>query len=261
MKGMEVTIVPCLADNYAYLVHTEHGVWAIDPSESAAVLAALTEQRRPLLGILCTHHHPDHVGGVSALVAQFPGTPVYAFRSDEGRIPKQTMFLDDAQELVLDGIRVQCMHVPGHTSGAIAYVFLPQAVHAAPAVFTGDTLFVGGCGRLFEGSAAQLWQSLERLRRLPGDTEIYCGHEYARSNFAFALSLHLEGDHIAERNRALDAAPLARSVPGVLSVERRDNPFLRADDPALCASLGLPQGTAPVEVFAALRKRKDSFRG
>lgn len=229
MPPTAVTPVPCLADNYAWLLD-DLGV-VVDPSEAGPVLAAL--QGRPLRGIWLTHHHWDHVGGVPELVARFPGIPVVGGHVDRDRIEGLT-------DTVGEGDTVgpaRILAVPGHTLGAVAWVL-------DDVVFTGDTLFQAGCGRLFEGTPAMMVESLAKLRALPGDRRLCCGHDYAEKNLRYARTV----DPGLTR---LPAPP-----PGSLAEERATNPFLRWDDPALAARLGTAPG---VETFAALRAGRDRF--
>jgi hydroxyacylglutathione hydrolase len=257
--GLSVEIVPCLQDNYAYLVTTGAGIYVVDPSEFAPVHRALAG--RELAGILCTHHHFDHVGGVAELRDAFPAVHIVGFEGDRARIPNVTDALVDEDTLRLgESIWLRALHVPGHTSGALTYVLTVEG--EAPVAFTGDTLFLAGCGRMFEGTPEQMWTSMQRLRALPDDTRIYCGHEYTAANLRFALSLEPTRTDLTERLAKVQDARARGvfSVPGMLAEERRDNPFLRADDVALRTTLGLGVELAAHDVFAAIRKQKDSFR-
>jgi len=237
--------IPCLRDNYAYLVTcpVTFATAIVDPSESAPVLAAVAKLSKPPAEIWCTHHHPDHVGGNEELVRELGLTRVVGHVSDKGRIPCQTVFLEDGDAFTLGSLRVRVLHVPGHTSGAIAYVVEGDG---APAVFTGDTMFLGGCGRLFEGTPAQMFESFRRIGELPAETRIYCGHEYTESNLKFAAHVEPDNEAIAEARAA--TARLREqgrpTIPGTLADERRINPFLRA---------------ANVEELAERRRQKDVF--
>lgn len=256
---MEVHLVPCLKDNYAYLVHAPGRAEAlvVDASEEAPVAAALQRLGLTPVGILATHHHHDHVGGNEGLLARYPALRVFGYRSDRGRIPGQTDFLDDEQEVELAGIGFKALHIPGHTLGAVAYV-------AEGAAFTGDTLFAAGCGRLFEGTAAQMYESLnEKLGALPDATKIYCGHEYTLSNLKFAQTLE---PHNAAILQKLSWAKAARdrgepTLPSTLGEERLTNPFLRVSEADVVASVNarLADDKSPRAVLAAVRAMKDAF--
>lgn len=256
MQPLVVEPVPCLQDNYAYLVHEPaDGVTAVvDPSEAAPVSAALDARGWKLDYILNTHHHWDHVGGNLAL-KEATGARVVGPRVDAARIPAIDVDVGDGEPFPLGRVKLVGLHVPGHTRGAMSY-WAPDAA----AVFTGDTLFLMGCGRLFEGTPEQMWRSLDKLRKLPPSTRVFCGHEYTESNARFALAVdpgNLALRERAERTRAARAQRLA-TVPATMAEELATNPFLRADDVLLRRELGL-DGREPVEVFAELRRRKDIF--
>lgn len=253
--GIRILPIPCLSDNYAYLVAEEGRGEAIvvDASEAAPVLSALERERLRLAGVLSTHHHHDHVGGNEELAARFPGLPIYAHESDRGRVPGQTEAVREGVAFSIAGLSFSPLHVPGHTLGAVAYC-------VDGAVFTGDTLFLAGCGRLFEGTPEMMHASLtKKLAVLPPETRLYCGHEYTVSNLRFAA--HVEPDNAAVAAR-LEAARAARergepTVPGTIADELATNPFLRCGTGAVRARF---PGATEVEVFAAVRKAKDGFR-
>ena len=252
---MRVIPVPCLSDNYAYLVTADGSdeAFVVDPSESAPVIAAIEQHRLRLVAIVNTHHHHDHVGGNEELRAKYGELPVYAHASDRGRVPAQTVSVEEGKPFHAAGLELRALHVPGHTLGAVAYV-------VEDAVFTGDTLFVAGCGRLFEGTPAQMYESLSgKLGRLPPATRVYCGHEYTVSNLRFAV--HAEPDNRAAAEK-LTAAQAVRergepTVPSTIGEELATNPFMRCDEPGLAARF--PGGNA-AEVLGAVRKAKDGFR-
>ncbi len=249
---MDVRAVRCWRDNHAWIVEGPNGAVVVDPTDGAAVRAALGGVR--LRAIWCTHHHPDHVAGVEALVGGDPTIPVVASVYDAGRlrVPLQTEAVDEGDALNDGGAGLppaRAMLVPGHTLGAVAFVF---ATH----VFTGDTLFGAGCGRLFEGTAAQLRDSLARLRALPADTVVCCGHDYTSANLDFSR-------RVAPGDAAI-AARQAGATTSTIAEERASNLFLRWDDPSLeglWARLAAEEGAAPPrdpdDRFAALRRAKD----
>lgn len=264
-----VTPVPAFSDNYLWLI--EHGGRAavVDPGDGTAVLAALRARGLELAAILVTHHHPDHIGGIATLLAEYP-VPVYGPRAEADRIRALTVLLDDGDRVELPalGLGLDVLAVPGHTLGHIAYYAALEARGAAPAqrlLFCGDTLFVAGCGRLFEGTPAQMHASLSRLAALPPDTAVFCAHEYTLGNLDFATAVEPGNAALAaevERVRALRAAGTP-SVPSTIEREKQLNPFLRTTEPALVAAASQHHGAAvsnAVDVFAELRRWKDSHR-
>lgn len=261
---MRVLPVPCLSDNYAYLVVCDATRTAalVDPSNLAGVEApvrALLAEGYALREVWATHHHLDHVGGVDDVCDTFGVGVVVGLEADRARLPRLTLGLADGDTHALGGVKVRVMHVPGHTSGALAYVC--ESEGEAPAVFTGDTLFIAGCGRMFEGTPPQMHASLSRLGALPPETRVYCGHEYTVANLAFAAHLEPSSEAVS---RAREEALAARgrgepTVGGTIGRERLHNPFLRASSAELRATLGLPDGASDVDAFAAARKAKDTF--
>lgn len=252
---MRVIPVPCLSDNYAYLVARDGAKEAIvvDPSEGAPVLAALEREGLTLVAILNTHHHHDHVGGNQELCEKLGALPIYAHKSDVGRVPGQTVEVEEGQRFSVAGMDFLPLHVPGHTLGAVAYV-------VNDAVFTGDTLFVAGCGRLFEGTPAQMNESLAgKLGKLPPETRVYCGHEYTVSNLRFAAFAEPDNQAVVDK---LEWAQAVRekgeaTVPSTIASELETNPFLRCERASIHKHFPAPDVVA---TFAAVRSAKDSFR-
>ncbi len=254
---LEVVQLPVLSDNYIYLLHESiDGVTAVvDPAESGPVLAALKKQRWSLDYILNTHHHWDHVGGNLEL-KNHTGCVVVGARSDRDRIPGIEIELDEGDGFRLGQSEAKVLSVSGHTCGHIAYWFCDDE-----ALFCGDTLFALGCGRLFEGSPAQMWQSLSKLKALPAATRVYCAHEYTQANGRFALSVDPHNPVLIERMRQVD---LSRSqdqptVPSTIAAELATNPFFRADVDGVQETLNM-LGEEAVSVFTEIRRRKDHFK-
>ena len=256
---MDVFPIPCLRDNYAYLlVCTQTQAAAVvDPSEAEPVQAELEKRGLALATILNTHHHWDHVGGNEALLAKHPGIRIFGHASDRGRIPGQTEFLEVGGVVRFGKIEGRILHNPGHTSGAITYVFNDQA-------FTGDTLFAAGCGRVFEGTMEQMHHSLNGvLGGLPDPTRLYFGHEYTERNLEFAQSVEPGNAVVAQR---LDTVRQRRrkgqyTTPTTLAEERQTNPFLRCERPALRQVAQRESSGSPTDsgVFGVLRSLKDCF--
>ena len=261
---MEIHIepIPCLRDNYAWLVRCEAtGACAlVDACEPA--VAQKVGRLGGVGAVWSTHHHWDHVGGNLAMTEAFPGVDVLGHVSDRARIPGLTVALEDGARFALGLLSVEVLHVPGHTLGAIAYVV--RGEHEA-AVFTGDTLFSAGCGRLFEGTSAMMFASLSRLAALGPETLVCCGHEYTESNLAFARHLEPTSSAVARRSDEVIALRKAGrpTLPSTIGLERQTNPFLRCGSPELRATLGLVEAdpVEDVEVFAATRRLKDGFLG
>ena len=255
---LEIVQIPVLNDNYVYLLHDaasgRSGV--VDPAVPEPVLAELQRRGWRLDVILNTHHHPDHVGGNLAL-RDATGCAIVGPRGEAARIPGIGEQLGEGDVFALGDSRAKVFDVPGHTAGHIAYWFADD--HA---LFCGDTLFALGCGRLFEGSPAQMWASLRKLAALPDATRVYCAHEYTESNARFAVTVEPGNAALLARQdriRALRAAGTP-TVPSSLGEERATNPFLRPMSADLRATLGLA-GADDVAVFAETRRRKDTFRG
>ena len=258
---LDVRAISAFSDNYIWLL-TDGGRQAcvVDPGDAAPVIAALEAADLELATILVTHHHPDHVGGVAALRERWPETIVYGPRGSPARCITQA--LGDADRITVFGHAARVIAVPGHTLDHIAYLF--EAL-TEPLLFCGDTLFAGGCGRVFEGDAVMMHASLSRLAALPPETRIYCAHEYTLSNLRFAQAVEPDNRDLAKRQerdvarRALDQP----TVPGTLAEELATNPFLR------CATIPVRKAAiahagrelaADHEVFAVVRGWKDGFR-
>jgi hydroxyacylglutathione hydrolase len=256
---MRVVVIPCLSDNYAFLLVADDGRAAVvDPAEAARVEKRIRAERADLRAIWLTHHHYDHIGGIEALSRTFDSVEVVGSLRDlrDERIPGQTRGVDEGQALRFGNLNVDIVEVPGHTLGGVAYL-------VDGSLFTGDTLFLAGCGRVFEGSMEMMQGSLEKLRRLDPDTRIYCGHEYTANNLEFALTV--EPDNRETRAQMKRIEQLGKrgepSVPGTLDQEREVNPFLRWDaDPVIdWARRAGAANDSPAEVFSAVRKAKDLF--
>jgi len=257
---MRVVTIPCLKDNYAYLVVCEatNRAAIIDPSESDPVIAAVEREGVELVAIWITHHHWDHTGGNKELVAHFQGIDVVGFVEDEARVPGITRRVSEGDEVILgDEVRCRVIHNPGHTTGAISFYDAGNAM-----VFTGDTLFAAGCGRMFEGTPPMFYESLRKLAALPPDTDVYCGHEYTASNLRFAAAVEPDNAVVAQWAKEVAAPGGTPSVPYKLARDLDANPFLRADHGHVAAAAARQADDAPnggAAVFAALRRWKDSF--
>jgi len=256
LSAFEIEIVPVLSDNYVYLVRDpETGyVAVVDPSVADPVIAALEARGWTPDVILNTHHHPDHVGGNAGLKARY-GCDIVAPAADSHRIRPADRWVKDGDRVAIGAAEGHVMAVPGHTTGHIAYYFPEQQ-----ALFCGDTLFSLGCGRLFEGTPQQMWQSLSRLRTLPDETLVCCAHEYTAANGRYALTVEPENESLQARLREVDAlrAEGSPSVPSSLGLEKAANPFLRPESPEIRRNLDL-ESADDVTVFAALRAGKDRF--
>ncbi len=249
--------VPAFADNYIWVLSRGDRAVAVDPGDAAPLLAWLDSSGLSLAGILITHHHPDHVMGLPALTQRFE-LPVWGPQAEAAGIPGLNRPLCDGDRVRIEALdlELEVLAVPGHTLGHIAY-------HGPDLLLCGDTLFAAGCGRLFEGTPAQMQASLSRLRELPASTGVYCSHEYTLANMDFALAVEPENAalHQARARAAERRAAGEPTLPSRIGAERRINPFLRWDSPAVIRAAraqGAPNDD-PVEVFAALRRWKDRF--
>jgi hydroxyacylglutathione hydrolase len=233
-----VDLLPVLRDNYVMVLHDDHQAVVVDPAVAAPVAAWLEAQQLELVAVLQTHHHSDHIGGTVELLRRWPNARVYAAAADRERIPFQSDSLGDGDRFMLLGRAVEVMAVPGHTSAHLAY-YLPGGPGYQPELFCGDTLFAGGCGRLFEGTPAQMHDSLQRLAALPADTRVWCAHEYTQTNLRWALSRRPEDRPIVERLAAVtDQRAAGRpTVPSSIGLERATNLFVRSGSVAELADL------------------------
>lgn len=247
---MRVVAVPCLKDNFAYLVIEGGEAAIVDPGEVEPIEAAILREGVELVAIWATHHHFDHVGGVKGLLATHPGVAVVAGETDAPKIEGTTEALPDGGTFSLGKLTGHVIHNPAHTLGAITFVIEGCA-------FTGDTLFAGGCGRLFEGDAAMMQASLAKLAALPADTKVYFGHEYTASNLRFAAEVEPNNQAVAKRVAELTMP----STPSTMALEHATNPFLRWAEPAVIAA-AKDRGAAgdPASVFGAIRSWKDGFK-
>lgn len=254
--AFELITVPCLSDNYAYILRDgDTGeVAVIDVPEAGPINAALSDRGWTATQVWITHHHYDHVDGLPDLLAAHPAKVVGA-KADAARLPDLDLAVSEGDTVSLGSLQAQIFDVSGHTVGHIAFY-----VAAASACFTADSLMALGCGRLFEGTAPQMWDSMQKLMALPPETTICSGHEYTASNAKFALTVDPDNSALISRAAQVDAARAKGSptVPSTLATELATNPFLRPADPGIRATLGMP--TAPdADVFAEIRKRKDNF--
>jgi hydroxyacylglutathione hydrolase len=257
---MQILRLPVLTDNYIFVLHDpESNIAAVvDPAEAEPVLNCLASIGAKLVAIFHTHHHHDHIGGDPELIARFPDAIVYGGTLDRGRIPHQQVFLNEGDSVSFGSRRAEVSFVPGHTRAHIAYYFPPITAGDTGELFCGDTLFAGGCGRLFEGTPAQMVESLQKLRDLPDNTRVWCAHEYTSSNLKFALTVDPENLDLQQRfDRVTSARQKGEAtVPSVLGIEKQTNPFLRWDAPAIQLKM---DSQDPVTSFARLRGLKDRF--
>jgi hydroxyacylglutathione hydrolase len=257
---MAIIEVPQLSDNFAYLVidDTTRECGVVDCAEAGKVLAEVKRQGVNLTAVLSTHWHYDHVGGNKDLLAAMPQLRIYGARAENGRIPGLTDPIDDGDEVGVGNLRGRAIGIPAHTNGHVAYYF-----PALKAVFSGDTLFIAGCGRLFEGGAETMVKSLSRLAALPDDTGVYCGHEYTVKNLAFALTLEPGNRTLVDKHKWAERTRREGkwTVPSTIGDEKQFNPFLRTDSPEIRASVArvAPELKDKVEIFAKIRELKDHY--
>jgi len=255
---VEIRLIPCLADNYAVLLRdtVTEATAVIDAPEVAPILAALAREDWTLTHILVTHHHTDHIAGVLALKERF-GATVIGPKAERDTIPGLDFAVVDGDPVAVGSLVGRVMETPGHTKGHIVFLFEDERL-----LFSGDTLFVMGCGRPFECDPPVLWESLLRLRALPDDISVYCGHEYTVSNGRFAVTVDPDNDELAEKLAEAEAQRKAGkpTIPTTIGSEKATNPFMRADDVELAERIGLA-GAEPGAVFTELRSLKSSFRG
>ncbi len=252
---MKVEIIPCLSDNYSYLIHDKESdkVSIVDPADYNACDDVIKKYKK-LDFILNTHHHADHVGGNLKLKKKY-NSKILGFELDKDRIPGIDIPLKENQKHRIGKLEFEVIFVPGHTKGHIAFFFFKEKV-----IFTGDTLFSLGCGRVFEGTHEEMFNSLDKIKKLPSDTKIYCGHEYTRSNLNFCLAYDSKNTFLKEKEIDIQKKLGSNqpTIPTILGQEIKTNIFLRCNDPKIKHTLGL-KNSSEVEIFSKLRDLKDSF--
>lgn len=254
---LEVELIPCLSDNYAYLLRDPEQpelCAVVDPSEPEPVKRALGARGLRLTHILNTHHHFDHTGGNLPLKEEF-GAEIVGPEKDRARIPGIDVGVDEHAPWSFGRHTARVLEIPAHTRAHIAFAFEDENI-----VFTGDTLFAMGCGRLFEGTPQMMWTSLSKLMQLDDAMRVYCGHEYTLSNGRFALTLEPGNRDLQGRMTEVEAlrAQSRPTIPSTIALEKKTNPFLRPDSPEIRQTLGMTDAD-DVAVFAEIRRRKDSF--
>ncbi len=260
-KPYQITRIPAFSDNYLWLVDNGQKALTVDPGDAAPIIAQLEEKNLTLEYILTTHHHPDHTGGVDELIERYQPIVV---GPDSQYIPQVTRVVKDGEEIELLGLSLQVIAVPGHTLDHIAYFIDAPNPFGYPVLFSGDTLFAGGCGRVFEGTFQQMRGSLDKLKQLPDDTRIHCAHEYTQANINFALAV--EPDNLSLQKRAEDVAVLRKAgiptVPSELAIEKETNPFLRYDQAPIIQIAQQRENKKNLnedDVFSSIRQWKDNF--
>jgi len=255
---LDVVLVPCLRDNYAFLLHDQaSGATAVvDTPEAEPILEALDQRGWTLTYILNTHHHPDHVGG-NQRIKDAMGCQVIGPAAERDLIPCIDVAVSEGDTVQLGQLEAVVWETPAHTRGHVSYYF-----HRDDAIFVGDTLFAVGCGRLFEGTAGQMWSAMARYRTLPDHTRVYCGHEYTASNIRFARHIDPDNASLARREDVVTQirARGEATIPTTIGLERATNPFMRADDPGLATRVEC-LGASPSVVLGEMREQKNHFRG
>ena len=253
---MKIEIIPCLNDNYSYLIHDEisNTVAIVDPSEFIPCDTIISKNYKKLDFILNTHHHYDHVGGNEELKKKY-NSKVLGFENDKNRIPQIDTVLKDNQEFKIGTLNFTTIFIPGHTRGHVAFYFKKERV-----VFSGDTLFSLGCGRVFEGTYKQMFKSLNKLKNLPGETKVYCGHEYTFKNLEFCLKFNPNNDFLKKKKNDIKLSLKNKkpTIPSTIADEIKANIFFRVNDPDVKKAINL-ENSSDIEIFTKLRDLKDSF--
>ena len=253
---MKIEIIPCLNDNYSYLIHDEisNTVAMVDPSEFIPCDSIISKNYKKLDFILNTHHHYDHVGGNEELKKKY-NSKVLGFENDKNRIPQIDTVLKDNQEFKIGTLNFTTIFIPGHTRGHVAFYFKKERV-----VFSGDTLFSLGCGRVFEGTYKQMFQSLNKLKNLPGETKVYCGHEYTFKNLEFCLKYNPNNDFLKKKKDDIKLSLKNKkpTIPSTIADEIKANIFFRVNDPDVKKAINL-ENSPDIEIFTKLRDLKDNF--
>ena len=253
---MKIEIIPCLNDNYSYLIHDKisNTVAIVDPSEFIPCDTIISKNYKKLDFILNTHHHYDHVGGNEELKKKY-NSKVLGFENDKNRIPQIDTVLKDNQEFKIGTLNFITIFIPGHTRGHVAFYFKKEKV-----VFSGDTLFSLGCGRVFEGTYKQMFQSLNKLKNLPGETKVYCGHEYTFKNLEFCLKFNPNNDFLKKKKDDIKLSLKNKkpTIPSTIADEIKANIFFRVNDPDVKKAINL-ENSPDIEIFTKLRDLKDNF--
>jgi len=253
---MKIEIISCLNDNYSYLIHDEisNTVAIVDPSEFIPCDTIISKNYQKLDFILNTHHHYDHVGGNEELKKKY-NSKVLGFENDKNRIPQIDIVLKDNQEFKIGTLNFTTIFIPGHTRGHVAFYFKKERV-----VFTGDTLFSLGCGRVFEGTYKQMFQSLNKLKNLPGETKVYCGHEYTFKNLEFCIKFNPNNDFLKKKKNDIKLSLKNKkpTIPSTIADEIKANIFFRVNDPDIKKAINL-ENSPDIEIFTKLRDLKDNF--